>query len=453
MPSLPKDFLNSLAYIPNFNEEAFIKVHNDGNTPTSVRFNPFKKTTSLLKLENKVPWTTDAYYLKERPVFTGDPNFHAGCYYVQEASSMFIEYALKQTIDFNKEIYALDACAAPGGKSTILSSLINNTSVLVSNEVIKSRTEILSYNLAKWGNCNHVVTGSETTSFSTVKGLFDVVLVDAPCSGSGLFRKQPEAINEWSLAAVTQCSTRQKTILADLVGTVKPDGYLIYSTCSYSQEENEDIVKWLIKDHHAEIVKINIEDSWGIEDTGFGFRFYPQNLMGEGFFCAVLKVNGNNHFQGFTKKNEFKTTSKTENEVINEFVNLENQHELINHSDEFKLMNTNTLQFVNTLKKHLYFKQVGTSIGQIKQGSLIPHHFLALSNHLQPKVDFLELSDAQAIQYLKKEPFDFENKETGLKLVKNHNFGIGWAKVLNNRVNNYLPPNYRIFNKDIQLWE
>lgn len=453
MFSFPKDFLNSLAEINNFNEEAFVKVHADGNIPTSVRFNPNKKNNTLLKFGHKVPWANDAYYLTERPVFTGEPGFHAGCYYVQEASSMFVEFLLKQTIDFGKDIFALDACAAPGGKSTILSSLLNNASVLVSNEVIKSRAEVLAYNLAKWGNCNHIVTCSETSSFKSIKGLFDVVLIDAPCSGSGLFRKQPSSIEEWSLSNVSQCATRQKTILDDLIGTVKSGGYLVYSTCSYSYSENEAIVKWILNEQAFELVKIPIEEDWGIEDTGFGFRFYPYKLNGEGFFCAIFKKVDDIRFQGFSKKNEFKSPSKIEFEVIDKFIIPENCHEFINHADEFKLMNSNSLQFINTFKKQLYLKQVGTSIGEIKHGSLIPHHFLAFSNHLSQQIERLDLADHQAIQYLKKEVFEFENKQTGLKLVTNRSFGIGWAKVLNNRLNNYLPANYRIFNRDIQLWE
>jgi len=453
MPSLPKDFLNSLIEIPNFNEAAFVKIHDEELVPTSIRFNPFKKTESSFKSLDKVPWTEDGYYLNERPVFTGDPRFHAGCYYVQEASSMFIEYVLRQIVDFNKTVFALDSCAAPGGKSTILSSLLSDDSLLVSNEVIKSRTEVLAYNLAKWGNCNHVVTSSETSSFSSVKGLFDVVLVDAPCSGSGLFRKQPEAIDEWSLSAVAQCSVRQKSILKELIGTVKPGGHLVYSTCSYSEMENEHIVKWLLDEFNCEVVKIDLNEAWGIEDTGFGLRFYPHKLKGEGFFCAVIKVLENETFSGFNKKNEFKLPSKAEMEVIQQFVKMDNQLELINHSDEFKLLNSNALAFVNTFKKQLYFRQVGTSVGEIKHGALIPHHFLALSNHLAASVSNLELSAEESINYLKKEACKFENSKIGLKLITNGGFGIGWAKVLDNRLNNYLPSNYRIFNKDIRLSE
>lgn len=447
--AFPSDFINSLKHIAQFDEEAFIKAH-EKPAPTSIRLNPFKETKLDFELVDKVPWSENAFYLKERPIFTADPLFHAGCYYVQEASSMFIEQALKQVVDFNREIFALDLCAAPGGKSTILSSLLNKQSVLIANEVIKNRADVLSYNLAKWGNCNHIVTSNETSSYSNIKGLFDIVVVDAPCSGSGLFRKQEDAPDEWSLQAVEHCSVRQRAILSDIVPALKQNGYLIYSTCSYSSSENEEIIKWLISEYGFEVIPVKLDPVWGIEDTGFGLRFYPYKLEGEGFFCCVLRSTQGHGSFGLNKKNSFKEASKTDMSIIANFVGKDSEHQVINHNNEFKLLNNNCLQFINSLKGELYFKTVGTPIGEIKHSELVPHHFLALSNHIKSFVDLCELDENQAIKYLKKEDFKINETSKGLKLFTHKGFGLGWGKNLGNRINNYLPPHFQIFNKSLK---
>lgn len=449
--ALPSNFLNSLRSVKGFNEEALIKAHESDKLPVSIRLNPNKKAELKYELDKPVPWTSDAYYLEERPVFTADPLFHAGCYYVQEASSMFVEHVLKQTVDFSKDIFALDLCAAPGGKTTILSSLLNKDSVLVANEVIKNRADILSYNLAKWGNCNHIVTNSETSSFSSINGLFDVVLVDAPCSGSGLFRKQPDAITEWSEDAVLKCGDRQQKILTDILPSLKTNGILIYSTCSYSALENEEIVKWMLNNTNVELIQMKLESSWGIEDTSFGYRFYPYNLQGEGFFCAVFKVLEDRSEFHLKQKGNLKEATKGEMEIINQFLDVDFEYKVINHQGDYKLLNIKTLSLLNALKNTLYLKQVGTSLGEIKQADLIPHHFLALSNYINSSVERLELNENEVIKYLKKENFDHTHSTTGIKLITHKNFGIGWAKVLNNRANNYLPQNYMIVNKEIGL--
>src|SRR6187549_3157172 len=194
---LPQALLNSLEAVNGFNEEAFIKVHESGEQVTSVRVNPFKQF-EILNLKSQIPWTEYGYYLETRPSFTFDPLFHAGCYYVQEASSMFLEQALKQTLDLSRPLRILDLCAAPGGKSTHIQSLISKDSLLVSNEVIRARANILKDNIIKWGCNNVVVTNNDPKDFAGLKNYFDVIVVDAPCSGSGLFRREPEAMKEWS---------------------------------------------------------------------------------------------------------------------------------------------------------------------------------------------------------------------------------------------------------------
>ena len=193
----------------------------------------------------------------ERPSFTLDPSFHGGKYYVQEASSMFLEQAFCATYQFSRiALNVLDLCAAPGGKSTHLLSLMNKNSLLVSNEVIQSRAAILSENIQKWGHGNVIVTNNDPKDFQRLPGFFDVIVVDAPCSGEGLFRKDPNALKEWSEDVVALCSRRQRRILNDVWPTLKTGGLLIYSTCTYNADENEENLKWLKEEYHVESIPL-----------------------------------------------------------------------------------------------------------------------------------------------------------------------------------------------------
>ena len=207
---------------------------------------------------------------------------------------MFIEQAVRQTVDLSASLRVLDACAAPGGKSTLLQSLISADSLLVSNEVIKSRAAILEENMVKWGGSNVVVTNNDPAHFTRLRNYFDVIVVDAPCSGSGLFRRDPGAISEWSESSVNLCSARQQRILSALWPALKNGGLLIYSTCSYSTEEDETIAGWLSENFAAVSLRLKTAADWHIVETVtagniFGYRFYPDKLSGEGFFITVLQ--------------------------------------------------------------------------------------------------------------------------------------------------------------------
>ena len=298
---LPPSLLASLKNVKGFDLSAFTIAHKTQNQISSVRINPakiFDINKSVLNVDSKVLWSSNGFYLKERPSFTIDPFFHAGAYYVQEASSMFLEEVLKQSCDLNASLKLLDLCAAPGGKSTLLQSLISNESLLVCNEVIKTRVNVLSENITKWGAVNTVVTNNDPKDFQRLPEYFDVIVADAPCSGSGLFRKDPDAINEWSVDNVVLCSQRQQRILADIIPALKPGGVLIYSTCSYSESENETIADWLLNENEYETVQIKLDSDWGIVETqsannkAFGYRFYPDKIKGEGFFIAAFRKKG-----------------------------------------------------------------------------------------------------------------------------------------------------------------
>jgi len=306
---LPAALLTSLESVNGFDKNAFLKLHESGEQVTSIRINPskFKIEDSKFKVEEKVHWSDSGFYLKERPSFTFDPLFHAGCYYVQEASSMFLEQALKQTVDLSRPLKILDLCAAPGGKSTHIQSLISKESLLVSNEVIKSRNNILKDNIIKWGCENVVVTNNDPKDFAKLENYFDIIVVDAPCSGSGLFRKEPDAIDHWSENNVELCSQRQQRILADVLSALKKDGVLIYSTCSYSKEEDEEITTWLVKEMQFENLNLQTDEEWSIVESDGGYRFWPDKVKGEGFFISAFKKT-----EGEDRSNEHSSKRMTE---------------------------------------------------------------------------------------------------------------------------------------------
>jgi 16S rRNA C967 or C1407 C5-methylase (RsmB/RsmF family)/NOL1/NOP2/fmu family ribosome biogenesis protein len=450
MLQLPAEFINSISCCEGFDEKAFIDVHQTAS-PTSIRINPFKPTELAFKLDNPIPWNEKGFYLEERPNFTYDVLFQAGCYYVQEAGSMFIEHALKSCVDFNQTLLAFDVCASPGGKSTLLNSLLNNESALVANEIIKQRSEVLAQNLSKWGTCNVVVTNNDPSSYSDINDVFDIILVDAPCSGSGLFRKQHDAVDEWSLDNVNLCSQRQKRILSDIIGTLKQGGTLVYSTCSYSKSENEEIADWLINEFGLISVQIPTEKKWGIVETtsekqkAFGYRFYPDKTQSEGFFCAVFKKPGaiDSHHQ--VRKSKYETFSiikPKEKELFANWIKNLDSHQITKFKDDYLLTNQITLDFINKFS-NLYYKKVGTNIGSLIKDKVIPHHDLAWSIHKSETIQTIDCTEKEAIQFLKKELQSIDGNK-GWNLMSHKGFGLGWIKHLGNRLNNYLPNEFRI---------
>ena len=463
---LPSAFLHSLKHLDSFNKEAFEKIHESGEQVTSIRLNPFKQIKEEFFQQitsgsdqpssiDKIPWCQNGFYLPERPSFTLDPLFHAGAYYVQEASSMFLEQALQQTTDLSKPIKILDLCAAPGGKSTLIQSLISNESLLVSNELIKARVTILVENITKWGAANVIVTNNDPVHFKRLPDYFDVMIVDAPCSGSGLFRKDPNAINEWNEPHVEGCSVRQQRILTDALPSLKEDGILIYSTCSYSAAENEVNADWLIENMQMESHQLAIDKNWGIAETqsdrhhAYGYRFYPDKVKGEGFFIAAFKKTGNsntNDNKQLSKKYGDKL-SKPAIEVVNPFLQNPAAHYYIQQSDEAFAIPLQLENDVAIIQSNLYIKKAGIKLGQIMRTALIPDHQLALSNILNTSLPAIETDNETALQYLRRQEITIDSPIKGWALITHKQLPLGWMKVLANRINNYYPKEWRILNK------
>lgn len=435
--------------------------------PVSIRLNPEKNgfaesgeiaiiepgyfSLSRKSLCAKVPWSSQGFYLKERPLFTVDPLFHAGVYYVQEASGMFLEQAMIQTVDLSMPLKVLDLCAAPGGKSTLIQSLISNDSLLLSNEVIRSRVGPLLENLTKWGGKNVVVTQNDPAAFSKLEHYFDLMVVDAPCSGSGLFRRDPEAIRDWSPDQVWACSMRQQRILADALVALKPNGTLIYSTCSFSSEENESIVDWLISECGFEPIPLNLKSEWNIVDSrspllnGPGYRFYPDRLKGEGLFLACLRKKGNRVKQnGRVPKLAFDRPEKKERMILQDWIREDSTMDLIKREDQVYAIPAFWKSDLALLQKYLYVRKAGILLGKLTPKELIPHHELAMSQLCSEKIKRLALDLENAIQYLKKDDMNLSFPEKGWTLLQFENINLGWLKNLGNRINNYYPVEWRI---------
>src|SRR5688572_16560781 len=380
----------------------FVKAHLEP-PPISIRVNPGKYNHAL---GASIPWTKYGAYLNDRPSFTLDPTFHAGKYYVQEASSMFLEQAIIQTTDANAPLNILDLCAAPGGKSTHLLSLMNDDSLLVSNEVIQSRASILSENIQKWGHCNVVVTNNDPKDFQRVPGFFDVIVIDAPCSGEGLFRKDPTAVKEWSEDGVALCSKRQRRILSDIWPALKTDRILIYSTCTYNAQENEENLKWLQQEFEVEPIGLNIRDEWGIvtvkDNPITGYRFFPHHTKGEGFFLAALRKTNHQPDSKVNFRTSFTSPSKKIKDQLSEWTLKFEEKTFINRNDRLQFFPTNKMQEIEFLVKKLRIVLAGTFIADVKHDKLIPEHSFALSLHLNR--DFFTMNSLEkelALQYLR----------------------------------------------------
>ena len=452
---LPHQLIQSLEGIKGFNRKAFEEVHVSGEQVTSVRFNPQKQT--LIDLEDRstvdgrrstaVPWCPNAFYLPERPSFTFDPLFHAGAYYVQEASSMFLWEMLKQTVGISSQQKVLDLCAAPGGKSTLLASYFTN-GLVISNEVIKSRAAILTENSIKWGADNIVVTNNDPKDFQRLENYFDLIVIDAPCSGSGLFRKDPTAVNEWSEENVKLCSLRQQRIVADVLPALKQNGILIYSTCSYSKQEDEDVLDWLVENCQLSTVHCQPSTDWGIVEVqsdkhqAYGYRFYPDKIKGEGFFIAAFrKTNGEE--DAYHQEQILQFPGKQELEQLRYFIPLPDEYKVFKQNEALRAIKEIWMISLKQLAKHLYIKKAGVELGTIKGKDFIPSHELAVSMIPLQSLASVELSKEDALQYLKRKEFRTA-APIGWTLVKYCGLPLGWMKVLPNRINNYYPQEWRI---------
>lgn len=443
--NLPAPLINSLQNVSDYIESDFLEAHTQPPV-ISVRKHPLKGS-GLFEGMDAVPWCRAGRYLDKRPVFTLDPLFHAGAYYVQEASSMFLDYMFGKVKGDSKNLRVLDLCAAPGGKSTLIASLLDKDSLLVSNEVIRTRVPVLEENISRWGYMNTWVASNDARDFGKLNGYFDVIVADVPCSGSGLFRKDAKAVDEWSEANVALCCQRQKRILADSWKALKQGGVLIYSTCSYSAEENEHILDWMAAEFNISSINIDVPADWGIVTTyspvskAQGFRFFPYKLKGEGFFIAAIRKEDAESTVALPRQKR-KTEIPEQKECA--YLVEGDDWTCVPADTGYAAIRQGHEQDLELLKKILYLHKYGLRLGEKGAKEWVPHHDVAMSTELSSQLPVIELDKENALLYLKKEDIKTEVPQKGWYLVQYQGRALGWVKSLGNRFNNYLPKTLRI---------
>ena len=456
---LHKDFIEHTRGLLHIEYNEF-EASLDTQPPVSIRINPLKPAdiSFIYGDTENVPWCETGRYLTERPSFTFDPLFHAGTYYVQEAASMFTEQAIKQILEDDgmqsKRIVALDLCAAPGGKSTLLRSLLPTDSLLVSNEVIRSRSMILAENMAKWGMPDNIVTSNDPKDIGRLTNIFDVMLADLPCSGEGMFRKDTASRDEWSVDNVKLCAARQRRIIHDSWNALKPGGWLIYSTCTFNTEENEDNVFALANELGAEIIPVKVKEEWNIAGSLRHdipvYRFFPYRTKGEGFFLALLKKGSDTTEVNKTKdKGNSKTNRQNNKSAVPEQVK-----NMILSPDKFTFYAANNIFAIPSIHDDLYKNistqiniiSAGITLGEYKGRDFVPSASLALSTEVNTEAfPIVALSREQAINYLQREAISLPtDMPKGHIIVTFGNKPLGFIKNIGNRANNLYPQEWRI---------
>jgi len=441
MTKLPESFLQRMKLrIPEKEFPDFISAYQNP-APQSIRLNPKKKADIFRDLE-PVPWFSDGKFLEEKKQFITDPLWHAGAYYVQEPSSMILGEIFKQIYENESPKRALDLCAAPGGKSILLQSLLDENSVLIANEVIRLRAQILKENHIRLGvSENLIITQNDPKQFSGLEEFFDYIQIDAPCSGEGMFRKDETALREWSEANCNLCSERSKRILADVIPALTKDGYLVYSTCTFNPKENEELVHWACEEFDSTSVKFDFPEDWGITEVEFngvfGYYFYPHKVLGEGLFVSVMKKNfgyGLFPLENAKKVKPAQVPQLTESENI-----VQEKEFLIWETEEL-------LKVKNFISNKLNIIYSGIELGEMKGKDFIPAQALASFYkhlHIFPEVDV----DAEtALQFLRGNDPQLNLNQKGIYLLTYQNLGLGFIKFIGNRSNNYYPKPWRIKN-------
>lgn len=439
--------------------DALCRSLTDTEPPVSLRINPLRPSPALPAAESgNVPWCTQGRYLQARPKFTYDPLLHAGCYYVQEAASMFIEQAWKQIVRDFVPRRLLDLCAAPGGKSTLWRSLLPDGALLVANDPVRPRAQILAENLTKWGHPDVVATSAYAEEFAPLGSFFDVVAADVPCSGEGMFRKDAAAIDEWSPENVTACAARQWQIVESIWPALRQGGYLVYSTCTFNREENEDNVVRICRELGAEIVAIDIATEWGIcgDTTHRGlpvYHFFPHHAQGEGLFLALLRKTAEAPVAK-EKKNKKRLPAQRRQAAkgaakASGWLKEDSSFQIINADENHLVALRQTLaDEMQRVCATVHALAAGILLAEDKGGKLVPQHALAVSDALAPGAfPRAELTLEQALAYLRRETITLDAEmPRGYVTVAYQGFVLGFVNNLGTRANNLYPQEWRIRN-------
>lgn len=432
--------------------------------PTSIRYNTRKNTSEARNIEQDndnisiVEWCPNAYYLDNRPTFTFDPLFHAGCYYVQEASSMYLSKIISTYI--KEPSLVLDLCAAPGGKSTLALSQLPEGSMLIANEVIRQRASILAENIAKWGYPNTIVTNNYAEKFQKLGLKFDAIIADVPCSGEGMFRKDEDSIKEWSEDNVEMCSKRQREIITDIWPCLKPDGILIYSTCTYNTKENEENILWIIEELGGTPLPVHFSDKWNIKgsmmkdiDTDV-CHFMPHINKGEGFFIAAIRKNRTeksdsyNDNKGKKKKNSqsFFSTNKDKIKEVSNWILSPEDFKICAMNEKIIAIPHKYIEVIEQAYNVLNVISCGITMAIVKGKDAIPTTTLALSNELNTSAfPSIEVSYEDAISFLRCDCLHLQpSVPKGYIIITYKSQPLGFVKNIGTRANNLYPQEWKI---------
>lgn len=435
---LPPAFVERVSKDP-FLGDSLLQALNE-EQPVAIRINSSRGSSVFSDLE-AIPWSKNGFYLPERPVFTLDPHFHGGRYYPQEAGSQFIDSILRQ-LELPDGPVILDLCAAPGGKSTLIADFLQGKGLLLANEVIQGRSKILKENLTKWGTKNALVSNNDPEDFDGLKSIFDCILIDAPCSGEGMFRKDQEARNEWSEEAVNLCSARQKRIVMDVWDSLKPQGFLIYSTCTFNASENEDNVRWILEQTDSRIHTPELPFAKAGRD-GIGYYALPSELKTEGFYVVVIQKSGEERAPKNKSRKKSALTRLKREAWQHEWIG-DSKADLIQWNNYVFAVPEGYTELVETLHSQLRIIKLGTELGEISRKGLIPNEALVCDpSLLSETIPDIALTREQALHYLKGETFNLEGKQ-GFNTVSFEGTKLGWIKHLGNRFNNLFPKEWRI---------
>lgn len=447
-----QEFINILDEILPFEERDRLLQALELEPQVSVRFNPYVAGAQDIASESlgckygdRVPWAENAVYLDHRPQFTLDPLLHQGCYYVQEASSMFLEQAVCWCV--TGPVHALDLCAAPGGKSTLLASVLPQGSLLVCNEIQRGRAQILAENMTKWGRPGVMVTCNTPKQIGESNLMFDLIAVDAPCSGEGMFRKDEGAVADWSLQNVEMCAARQRQIIDEIWPALKPGGHLIYSTCTFNRHEDEDNVRWIMDKYGASVIPIRVNPEWNIsgsltDDKIQVYHFMQHRTRGEGFFLCLLRKP-----EGPVREISLRPF-RTGNAVpaqCREWLAHSGDYEFLVKDNSVYARPSGLAPAMRQVTQELYALVPGIEVSVLKGRDWIPAHALAMSNALNKDAFCnVEVSRRQALDYLHCDAIHLEDAPRGIVLLTYMDIPLGFAKNLGNRANNMYPQEWRI---------
>lgn len=435
---LPQEFTDRMRLQLGNNEYQEFESALLDNASISVRLNKKKYPFSLAC--EKVNWCSDAYFLPERPLFASDPFWHAGVYYVQESSSMLLEQVFLSARKLlpDTSIKVLDLCAAPGGKSTHIASLLEENDILVCNEVIKSRVPVLAENLRKQGYPNTIICSADSSDFEKLGEVFDIIIIDAPCSGEGLFRKDNNAILEWSPENVKTCELRQKRILESAIKCLKKGGILIYSTCTYNPGENEDQIKSLTESGF-EAIKFTVNT-----EQYSSFNCFPHRFRGEGFFIVALQKTTSHTITNTSVSKKLIKPIKAQEEWLK---GIQDDLPLYAFENQILIGKEELFRFLDEELSGIYCYAVGTILGSLKEKLFFPSEYLPYSLLLKRgEYPEIEIDAEQALKYFNKNPLPFNGKDKGFVMLHFKDVVVGLGKYAGNRINNLFPTEWKLRN-------